>query len=235
MGARDQCGGNKRGGMDENAGAVSLHRMLGSKCCGAATPLAFKEMKRILKYTIDTNNYGLKMTPRLQHYSQQHEFELEVHCDSDWGNDKETRNSVTGFIIFLEQVPIVWKSRSQRTVALSSTEAEYIAVTDAAKEIKFIVQIFESIGLKIKKPININVDNTGAIFMSENNSATARTKHIDIKFHFIRQLIKEGLIKIIFIKSEDNKADPLTKNVSSTIYDRQIKETITTKEKIEKQ
>ena len=117
-------------------------------------------------------------------------------------------------------VPILWKSKMQKIVSLSSSEAEYYALAEAAKDIKFIVQILESIGILIQKPIIVHVDNVGAIFMTENASATARTKHVDIRYHYVREFIMDGFIKIIFVKSDQNKSDIFTKNVSNEIYEK---------------
>ena len=108
----------------------------------------------------------------------------------------------------------------QRTVALSSTEAEYYALSEASKEIKFLVQVMESMGIKLDLPIIVNVDNVGTIFMAENNTATSRTRHVDARYHFVREFIEEGYIKVIFVRSENNRSDGFTKNVSQEIYNK---------------
>jgi hypothetical protein len=85
-------------------------------------------------------------------------------------------------------VPIFWKSGAQKAIALSSSEAKYYAMAEAAKEIRFIVQVLESLNIKITKPIVVYVDNIGAIFTSENASVTSRTHHVDARYHFMREL-----------------------------------------------
>jgi len=117
-------------------------------------------------------------------------------------------------------VAILWKSRLQRTVALSSTDTEYYALSECAKEIKFILQVLEGLGIQVQKPVIVHVDNIGAIFMSENVTATARTRHVDARYHFVREFIEEGNIKIVFVKSLDNHADVFTKNVNREIYEK---------------
>ena len=77
-------------------------------------------------------------------------------------------------------LPILWRSRQQRSVTLSSTEAEYVSLSEAAKEIKFGHQIMMAMGLKVKTPITVMVDNVGAIFMAENITTLQRTRHVDI-------------------------------------------------------
>ena len=147
-----------------------------------------------------------------------------VYSDSDWAGDKEKRTSVTGFIIFFMDVPIIWKSKAQASVALSSTEAEYYAISEAAKEAKFVYQLLKGLGIKIELPIIMRVDNVGAIFMSENPGGSSRTRHIDTRYHFVKEFIEDGFIKIIFVKSAENKSDGFTKNTSCDVYDKHSKE-----------
>jgi hypothetical protein len=190
-----------------------------SKCMDRASPAAFKEMKRVIKFILSTKTYGLRVEPITP---KENDWDMVVYTDSDWAGDKENLHSVTGFIIFLLGVPVLWKSKLQRTVALSSSEAEYYAISEATKELKFVMQLLHSIGISVSLPVMVNVDNVGAIFMSENASATSRTRHVDARYHFVREYIEDGNIKIIFVKSIDNKADPFTKNVSSEVYDKNI-------------
>jgi kynurenine formamidase len=84
------------------------------------------------------------------------------------------------------------------------------------------VQVLESLNVKIAKPIIVNIDNVGAIFVAENSSATKHTRHIDARYHFVREYIVDGEIKIIFVMSKKNLADMFTKNVSSEIYEEHI-------------
>jgi hypothetical protein len=122
------------------------------------------------------------MEPKLENQEWWH---LKINMDSDWAGDEGNRKSVSGFVIFLLGVPILWQSQLQKSVSLSSSEAEYYSLSEAAKEIKFVVQILESMGIKVKKPIIVCVNNVGATFMSENVTATSRTKHVDARYHYI--------------------------------------------------
>jgi hypothetical protein len=88
-------------------------------------------------------------------------------------------------VVFLIGVPILWKLKSQKSVTLSSSEVEYFAMSEAAKDVHFIAMVLESLGIKIQTPITVMVDNIGAIFMAENVSATSRTKHIDTCYRVI--------------------------------------------------
>ena len=192
-----------------------------SKCMDRATPAAFKEMLRIICYLIQTKDHGFKIAPKLDQPSKI-EWKLKLYSDSDWAGDVQTRKSVTGFVILLNETPILWRSQTQRTVSLSSTEAEYYAMADATKEIKFVLQVLESLDLKVEKPIIVHIDNVGAIFVAENASATKHTRHIDSRYHFVREFIIDGHIKIIFVMSKKNISDMFTKNVTSEILEEHI-------------
>ena len=127
-------------------------------------------MKRIIRFFIETKDYGLRIETKFTDA----DWTLTTYNDSDWAGDKDSRHSITGFIIFLMNVPIFWKPKAQKAaIALSSSEAEYYAMAEAAKEIRFIVQVLESLNIIVTKPIVVHVDNIGAIFMSENASATS--------------------------------------------------------------
>jgi hypothetical protein len=103
-----------------------------------ATPAAMKELKRLLKFIIDTKDYGLKICPKIEYNNK---WELTIYTDSNWAGDKETRCSVSGYIIFFMGVAILWRSKLQKTVSMSSSEAEYYAISEAARDIKFVIQI----------------------------------------------------------------------------------------------
>jgi hypothetical protein len=87
---------------------------------------------------------------------------LKVFSDSDWAGDLETRISVTSFIVYLQNLPICWRSKAQRGVTLSSSEAEYVAMSEAVKEIRFVYFILKDIGIEVELPIVVKTDNVGA-------------------------------------------------------------------------
>jgi hypothetical protein len=99
-------------------------------------------------------------------------------------------------------------------------------MSEAAKEIRFIVQILESLGIVVQKPKIFHVDNIGAIFISENASATSRTRHVGARYHFVREFVEEGFLKIIFVKTSQNKSDMFAKNVSGDLYQSHVDEYI---------
>ena len=186
-----------------------------SKVLDGATASAYKEMIRVIKFVVSTKEWGLKFSPT---FEKDKKWKLTMYTDSDYGGDKETRISVTGYILFFMGVPIIWKSKSQRSVTLSSSEAEYVALSEAAKDIKFVYQLLRSIGIEVTLPITVRVDNVGAIFMSENTSTSGRTKHVDIRYRYVNEMVLDGFLKIVFVKTKENVADIFTKNVTSDVY-----------------
>jgi hypothetical protein len=173
-----------------------------SKVCNGATECHWKALMRTIKYVLSAQNIGLQIQPKFNG-----EYILEAVSDSEYAGDKDTRVSVYGFVIYFCGAPISWKSKSGRSITLSSTEAEYFAMSECEKKLIFIKNVLESMGNKVKLTIEIKVDNTGAIFLSNNYTSGQRTKHIDVRVHFVRQYIEDGIFKIVFVKSENNDAD----------------------------
>jgi hypothetical protein len=139
-------------------------------------------------------------------------WDLVVNSDSDWARDVKNCISLTRFIIYLLGVPICWRSKGQNGT-LSSSEAEYMAMSEAVKEIRFIFYLLRDVGIPVKLPIMVRNDNIGAMFMAEKNaSSDIRTRHIDTRYHFIREHVEDGFIKIVFVKIDNNHSDLFTKN-----------------------
>ena len=117
-------------------------------------------------------------------------------------------------MIFLEGVLIHWRSRLQKVVALSSSEAEFYACGEAVREVPFIAQILKFLEVNVELPVQVKIDNVGAIFMSENKTSASRTRHMDTRWHYVNQMQEDGLVKVDFVRSEDNVSDIGTKNVT---------------------
>ena len=98
-----------------------------------------------------------------------------------------------------------------------------MALSEAAKDIKFVYQLLQSIGVIVKLPIIVRVDNVGAIFMSENTSTSGRTKHVDIRYQYVNEMVMDGFLKIVFVKTKENVVDIFTKNVTSEVYKTLVK------------
>ena len=193
-----------------------------SKCLDGPNEAAYKEMLRVVKYVMDTKDRGLKIAPT----GEELKWELIVFSDSDWAGDKDNRRSVGGYMIFLNGVLIAWRSKLQKVVSLSSAEAEFYACAEAVKEVPFIVQILRFLGVEVKTPVEVKVDNVGAIYMSQNQASSTRTRHMDTRWFYVNDLQDDGLIIVKFVWSEENVSDVATKNVSAMTMDKHI-DTIT--------
>ena len=189
-----------------------------SKALDGTSAASYKELMRVLKYVIDTKRLSLKMKPIYD--ENETAWTLVAFSDSDYAGDSETRVSIAGFILYLMGVPISWKSKGQKGVTLSSSEAEFVALSEAAKEIKFVFQVLQSMGVKVTLPIVVRVDNVGAIFIGTNVTVSQRSKHIDVRYHFVREYIQDGFLRIIFVRTKDNDADIFTKNLSGDLHHR---------------
>ena len=180
-----------------------------------ATSGHLKTLFRAIKFVIDTKNFGLSLSPH-----DGDELVLMGRSDSDYAGDKNTRQSVSGYVLYLNGALIAWRSKAQKTVTLSSTEAEYMALGDLCIEVLFVRMLIETMGFKIHLPITIEIDNTGALFLAENSTTSQRTKHIDVRHHFVRNLIHGGIIKVGFVRTTENDADLFTKNLNGELFDK---------------
>ena len=135
------------------------------------------------------------------------------HSDSDWAASRDDRRSTTGYTFSLNQEgpQIAWKSKKQKTVALSSCEAEYMGLSHATQELLFIKMLCEDFGINIASPIEIYGDNQGSIDMVRNPSSNERSKHIDIRHHFVREKYASGVINVSYKETGENVADIFTK------------------------
>ncbi len=180
----------------------------------AATEAHYKAMLRVIKYVFETERLGLSLKPH--HIGAL--FQLCGLCDSDFAGDKDTRVSVYGFILYLCGAPISWRSKSGKSVTLSSTEAEYVAISELAEEVIFVRQLLESIGIEVDYPIIIEVDNVGAIYLAYNHSTSQRTKHMDCRMHFVREYCEDDILKVVFVSSENNDSDVFIKNTTQKMF-----------------
>jgi hypothetical protein len=138
--------------------------------------------------------------------------------DSEFGADSETRISTFGYNIYFCGALIAWKSKAEGIVTLSSTKAEHMGLSETTQEIIFVKQVSEIMGIKLSYPINIMIDNVGAIYLSNNFSLSQCTEHIDIRHHFVRGFVEDGIIKIVFVQTDDNNADIHTKNTPESKF-----------------
>ena len=167
---------------------------------------------RIFRYLNATKNFKLFY----DFNSTSHLLQLSGYCDADHAGDIDGRKSTTGYVFMLNGAPISWRSKLQATVALSSTEAEYMALTEATNEAIYLRQLLADLHLPsiVAAPTVIYEDNQGAIKLSANPLHHSRTKHIDIKFHHIRHHVNSGTVKLVYVNTAEQLADSLTKGVN---------------------
>ncbi|PKU77657.1 Retrovirus-related Pol polyprotein from transposon TNT 1-94 [Dendrobium catenatum] len=170
----------------------------------------YKDLKRILRYINGTLSHGLPISPG--------SLELHSYSDADWASDSSDRKSISGFCTFLGPNLISWTVKKQATVAKSSTEAEYRSLSAATSEVVWLRRLAVELHLPQPNPTTIHCDNTSAIAIAKNPVFHARTKHIEIDYHFIRQQISTGDIKLVHISSKDEVADIFTKPFSITRF-----------------
>jgi hypothetical protein len=164
----------------------------------------------ICRYLVGTQNYRLT-------YDGASSQGLNATTDSDWASDATNRRSQSGYFVKLAGGPISWTSRAQKTIALSSTEAEYMALSDCSRQVVWMHTLMGELGYTLTA-VPICGDNQGSIFIASNPVTEKRSKHIDICYHYVREVVNHGLVKIYFIDGDENPADLLTKNLGSVKF-----------------
>ncbi|KAF7150925.1 hypothetical protein RHSIM_Rhsim02G0113200 [Rhododendron simsii] len=168
------------------------------------TELHLLVAKRIFRYLQGTWKFGL-------FYKKGERSDLRGFTDSDYAGDQDDRRSTSGYVFMLGSGAVSWSSKKQPIVTLSTTEAEFVAATSCVCQAIWLKKILEELYFKRQGAITIFCDNSSAIKLSKNPVLHGRSKHIDVKFHFLRDHTKDGTIDLIFCKSEDQVADIMTK------------------------
>ena len=141
-------------------------------------------------------------------------LQLKGYTDADWGTDKDTRRSVTGMGFVFAGAAVCWKSQRQPTVASSTTEAEYIALAHGTAEVVHLQGLLGELGVVQEGPTVIYEDNHSAIKLARNDCEHSRTKHIDLKYHFIREKVKSGEVNPVAIPTLEQVGDIFTKPIN---------------------
>lgn len=159
--------------------------------------------KRVLRYLKGTNHYGV--------FYRYGSGSLTGYTDADWGGSIDDRRSFTGYVFVMNGGAVAWDSKKQRTVALSSTEAEYMALSEAAKEAMHLRRFLLELGAVDSEPVRLFNDNVSAQKLATNPVFHARTKHIDVRHHFVREVAESGQVTLGHVASDEMPADVLTK------------------------
>ena len=202
-----------------------------SKTMDAPAPVHVKEMYKLIRFVLSTKDYGLEFV----WMKDIKKWALKALSDSDFTSDKKPKISIFGYIIYYCGIPIAWRSKGMKSVVLSTTEAEYMALSEVVKELKFIVQLLQTMNVEVELPITVHVDNVEAIWLSNNRTTSNRTKHIDIRTSFVKEYQEDGKIIIKFMKSEDNEADSFTKNTTNAIFQNHQKKLVWDKGEVNKE
>ena len=177
----------------------------------APTDFHWAAVKRILRYLKETASYGF-------HITRGTSFALHGFTDVDWVGSIDDRKSMSGYLVFFGQTPISWKSGKQHTVARSSTEAKYKALADGTAEVIWLQYLLTDLQVPSISAPTIWCDNLGAIYLSANPIFHARTKHVEVDYHFVRDRVAKKEIQIRFIRSRDQLANVFTKPLSAASF-----------------
>ncbi|OWZ03650.1 polyprotein [Phytophthora megakarya] len=164
----------------------------------------WEAVKRCLRYLKATRDYGLEFSGDA--------VVLKAFTDSDYAACEDDRRSVSGYVTMIGQCTITWSSRRQRIVAQSTAEAEYVALAHCTREVLFLRQLLKELGYEQHGTV-VKEDNQACIAIAENPSHHARVKHIDVRYHFIREHVQLKEVELQYVKSKENVADTLTKGL----------------------
>ncbi|KAJ9559520.1 hypothetical protein OSB04_004680 [Centaurea solstitialis] len=175
-----------------------------SRYMEAPTEQHMAAMKRVLRYIRGTLNFGV-------YYKKTECDQLMAFFDSDYAGDYDNRRSTSGYVCFFNGAAIAWSSKRQPIVTLSTTEAEFVAATACACQVVWLRRILEHIGLPQEERTIVNCDNMSTIKLSRNPVMHNRSKHIDVKHYFLRDLVSAGVIELEYCNTQAQVADIMTK------------------------
>jgi len=165
-------------------------------------PAHWEATKRVMRYLKGTSYYGITLGGL--------DTGLEAYVDADWVSQAH-RHSMTGYIVLLADGPVAWSARKQPLIALSTAEAEYIALTTIGHKIMYLQLLIEELYESPSPPTPVYCDNQAAIALTSNSKFHSRTKHIDLCYHFVRFHVQNGTFALTYCPTEENVADALTK------------------------
>jgi hypothetical protein len=200
---------------------------------------AIKLLSQYLAMTIEEGLYFWRDEPRMDlpegpipsTYPDQYKFHLDFTdlehllyalSDSDWASCRKTRNAITGAIVMLAGAAIGYKTKFQKAVALSSTEAEWVAACEVGKMILYFRSLLEDLGQPQHNATVMFEDNRGALFMANAQQASTRTRHIDIKHFALVDWVEQDLMILEEIKTAENSADAMTKATAKILFYRHM-------------
>ena len=196
-----------------------------SQAMQAPTQQDMAAAKRVLRYLAGAKDIGLVFGSRcgqLLDTRGRNCFRLEVcaFADADWANDKADRKSITGWVAKVNGDPISWASKKQRTVAQSTCEAELYAEAAAMQEVLWLRGLLKELGLHTQTGSLVYGDNQSTLAISKNGIKGERTKHVDVKYHFITETVERGDVMLKWIPTTEQQADIFTKALAAPAFER---------------
>jgi hypothetical protein len=178
-------------------------------------------VKKILRYLYSTKDAKLFMNSKCSDSSEG--IKIVAYCDADWCGDLEERKSTSGFIIKINGCPVIWKSQKQKSVSLSTAEAEISAAGAAVKEIQWLQNFLTELGVQTENSNSqsaavLYCDNKAAVLIAKQDMANSRTRHVAMYYHYIKQAVEEGKLEFRWIQSTEQQADILTKPLGVQPY-----------------
>lgn len=167
----------------------------------------------VVGYIKNTLDYGLT-------YSRESDLSPVAYVDADYGGCKDTRRSTSGYVFIMAGGAVTWSSKRQATVALSTVEAEYVSMSRCAQQMVWMQNWLSEAKIKYALPGVIKGDNRGAIALTKNTRDHGKVKHIDIRHHYIREMLQSGAIAVEQVSSADNLADLFTKALPRDLHHR---------------
>lgn len=177
------------------------------------THLHLQAAKRVLRYIKGTLDLGV-------FYKKGGETTLIGYTDSDYAGDLDDRKSTSGYVFLLGGGAVAWMSKKQPVVTLSTTEAEYVAAASAACQGVWMRRLLETVKHPQNERTTIFCDNSSTIKLSKNPVLHKRSKHIDVRFHFLRNLTNEGIVELVHCSTEDQIANIMTKALKLETFER---------------
>jgi hypothetical protein len=173
-------------------------------------------VKRILRYLKGTKDNSITYSGSLK---KGEKVQITVYCDSDWAQDRDDRKSISGYVVKIAGGPISWQSKKQPTRAMSSCEAEFISLTEATKEVLWLTYFLDELQIPYDTPV-IFTDSKSAMEWTKNACHHQRTKHVALKYFFIRDIVRDRKVQIQYVSTKENQADILTKSTSKAVFEK---------------
>lgn len=185
--------------------AYAVNRL--SQFMHCPTDIHWQAVKRILRYLAGTASHGIFLRSDAP-------LSLHAYSDADWAGDTHDYVSTNAYILYFGSSPIAWSSKKQKGVSRSSTEAEYRAVAHTASEILWVCSLLSELRIDLPTAPVVYCDNIGATYLCANSIFHSRMKHLALDYHFVRENVQSGALRVTHVSTKDQLADALTKPLS---------------------